>query len=281
MDLARDAALLSEPDRLFIYDRWRRLVSFLKPDAVTSVEELSAALAVSPATIRRDLAELDADGQLKRVRGGAVSTAGRAVQPAPGLSLRGQMHQSLSMVTNMRAKIAIGTYAAKMVADGEAVIIDGGTTTLQMAEQIGDARLTVLTTSVLIMNALFAMPNVRVVIAGGEIFREQSIILDPYGGGIVSKYSASKLFIGAQALSPRGLLQTDPLLVQNEQALIERSDQIIVLADSSKFEARGSMAVCGLDRIDVLITDEDIKPAHRALLESHEIDVVTVPISGP
>jgi DeoR family ulaG and ulaABCDEF operon transcriptional repressor len=81
-------------------------------------------------------------------------------------------------------------------------------------------------------------------ITGGEVFEEQKVILNPYGDSIINKFSASKIFIGAQAITEKGLLQTDPLLVHYEQDLIARAEEVIALADSTKFESRGSLVVC-------------------------------------
>lgn len=268
-------------NRLFIYDRWNRLVELLRPNSVTSVEQLAENLSVSAATIRRDLSDLDAAGRLKRVRGGAVAAVKAPVSAySPLGALEGQIGYDDARKHNRPAKQAIGQKAADLLEDGDAIIIDGGSTTLELAHAIQVKNLTVLTTSILIMNALLPRPDLRILIAGGEIFHEQGVVLNPYGNGIVSKYSATKIFIGAQAISSRGLMQTDPLLVHNEQELIERADQVIVLADSSKFGARASLSVCGLDRIDTIITDQGIPASARKMLEEFDVKVITVDLPG-
>ncbi|WP_206711205.1 DeoR/GlpR family DNA-binding transcription regulator [Aquisalinus flavus] len=272
-----------DEDRLFIHDRWNRIVDLLRVDSVTSVEQLADDLSVSAATIRRDLSELDAVGRLKRVRGGAVAASLDSAKPQMTSTLRtlqGQLGHADALKKNREAKLAIGRKAAELLDAGEAVIIDGGTTTLELANAIDVDSLTVLTTSILIMNALLLRPDLRVLIAGGEIFHEQSVVLNPYGNGIVSKYSATKIFIGAQAITSRGLMQTDPLLVHNEQELIERAEKVIVLVDSSKFGAKASLSVCGLDRIDVIVTDDGLAPEARRMLQDFDIEILTVPLAG-
>ena len=72
------------------------------------------------------------------------------------------------------------------------------------------------------------------------------------------------------------LLQTDPLLVHYEQDLINRAEEVIVLADSTKFEAKGSLSVCGLDRIDMVVTDDKISKRAYDMLKDNTIDVITV-----
>jgi len=124
------------------------------------------------------------------------------------------------------------------------------------------------------MNSLLGRPKLRILIAGGEVFQEQALVLDPYSHGIVEKFSATKLFIGAQAVTSHGLMQTDPLLVQNEQQLIARAEQVILLADSSKFDAKASLSVCGLDAVDIIITDNDLSKEARDLLLEHDIEII-------
>jgi len=260
-------------ERLFIYDRWTQLIQLLKPDLVTSVEELSEKLRVSKATVRRDLSELDAAGRLRRVRGGAVANSSDAILDSTA-RLMGQAGFDDSANANAQLKRAIGEKAAELLEPGDAVIIDGGSTTLELARNIGAMPLTILTTSIPILFALLGRPKLRVLITGGEVFQEQNIVLNPYGDGIVANFAPSKVFLGAQSLTRRGLMQTDPLLVQNEKELIAHADKIIVLADSSKFGAKGSLAVCGLDRISTVITDSGLSDQACNMLDSHDVEII-------
>ena len=102
-------------------------------------------------------------------------------------------------------------------------------------------------------------------------------MLNPYGDNIIDKFVATKIFLGAQAISDKGLLQTDPLLVHYEQGLIDRASEIIVLADSSKFQSKGSLIVCDLDTIDHIITDDAIESITVKILEAQNIKVTIVP----
>jgi len=264
----------TEEEKLFIHERWNRIIDMLHTTKVTSVEQFAGALAVSPATIRRDLNELHSAGRLQRVRGGAIAAKPNAAYNDPYFGLSGQLNQADTLSVNINEKRAIGKKAASMIDDNDSVIIDGGSTTVYMSQHIKAENLMVLTTSIPIMNSLLGRPKLRVLIAGGEVFQEQALVLDPYSHGIVEKFSATKLFIGAQAVTSRGLMQTDPLLVQNEQQLISRADKVILLADSSKFTAKGSLTVCGLDVIDTVVTDAGLPPDARKMLAEHDIDIV-------
>lgn len=264
----------NEGDKLYIHERWSRIIDMLHATKVTSVEQFSNSLKVSPATIRRDLNELHAEGRLSRVRGGAIAVDSKSTPRDPYFGLSGQLKQADTLEVHIAEKRAIGEKAASMIEDNDSIIIDGGSTTVNMTQHIKASNLMVLTTSIPIMTSLLGRPKIRILIAGGEVFQEQALVLDPYSHGIVDKFSATKLFIGAQAITPRGLMQTDPLLVQNEQQLISRADKVIVLADSSKFEAKASLSVCSLDKIDTVVTDTGLSSETKKMLLDNDIEVI-------
>jgi DeoR family ulaG and ulaABCDEF operon transcriptional repressor len=111
-------------------------------------------------------------------------------------------------------------------------------------------------------------------VPGGAVFREQNIILSPFEDDGINRYHATKLFMGAAAIGPRGLMQADVVLIQAEQKLMDKADQLIVLADSSKFRGSATFLVCGLDEIDIVITDAGLREADLELLKAHEVEVI-------
>jgi len=274
MDTSDQSINGNDGDKLYIHERWGLIINMLHATKVTSVDSFASALKVSPATIRRDLNELHSEGRLRRVRGGAIATEPNEALGDPYFGLSGQLSQADNLELNLAKKIAIGQKAASMIEDNDSIIIDGGSTTVHMTQHIEAANLMVLTTSIPIMTSLLGRPKLRILIAGGEVFQEQALVLDPYSHGIVNKFSATKLFIGAQAVTMRGLMQTDPLLVQNEQQLISRAEKVIVLADSSKFEAKASLSVCGLEAIDTVVTDSGLSENARKMLIDYDIEIV-------
>ncbi len=259
-------------------DRWKRIIDELSPDRVTSVDELTERLAVSPATIRRDLNELDELGYLLRVRGGAMRVESKnynakANAESRNDGLQGQSAFLDSAITHAGPKRAIARLALEYISPGLSMIIDGGTSTYTMAAMMPNEAYHVLTTSIPILQCLIDRSQVKVTLPGGEFFRKQSIILNPYEDGILQHFAAARMFIGAQSITKNGLLQTDTLLVQSERRLMERASEIIVLADSSKINAPASLSVCPLSQIDVLITDENIDPDAVEWLKAAGIDV--------
>lgn len=253
------------------HQRDAEITRLLQSHGFISFKQLCERLEASSATIRRDLERLETQGILERVHGGARLKGGARAAGTDRL-VGTTFEQNRSR--NAEAKAAIGRAAAKLCEQGEAIIVDGGTTTFQMCTFLANLDLQVLTNSLHIVNELLAQPGTRVSVPGGAIFREQNIVLSPFDDDGISRYHASKLFMGAAAIGPRGLMQADVVLIQAEQKLMDKADKLIVLADSSKFRTSASYAVCPLERIDVVITDEHIRDSEMQLLKQHDIDVI-------
>lgn len=239
-----------------------------------SFRELESKIAGSPATIRRDLERLAAEAKLIRVRGGAKSIGdGGANALDQSLHLAGvPFHENIGL--NRAAKEAIGQAAAALCQPGEGVMIDGGSTTLQMCPHLAGLNLQVLTNSLHIVSALINQAGTRVLVPSGAVFPEQSIILSVFGEDGMPRFHAPKLFMGAASIGPQGLMQADIVLVAAERRLIDRAEDIIVLADSSKFDAPSGNLVCGLDEIDVLITDGSLGAPFRMMLNDAGVRVI-------
>ena len=235
-------------------EREELILSLIGETGFVAYRDLEEKVAASPATIRRDLARLERDGTIQRVHGGARSVGNEKIQQGQPASLTGTpFAKSLEM--NLAQKQAIGKAAAMLVKRGEGIIIDGGTTTFQMCAHLGERNLQVLTNSLHIVNQLLQFTDTQVLVPSGPIFREQNIILAPAGEASMPNFHASKLFLGAAAVSTRGIFQSDAVRVGSQRRLLDAADEVILLVDSSKLEASSGAIVCELDRIDRLITD--------------------------
>lgn len=257
-------------------ERWRAILTALESGRVVTVRGLQARLKSSAATVRRDLSQLEAMGKLRRVHGGAESLT--AAEPH---QLVGQQAFDQSRGLNAPQKRAIARRAAELCSDGEPIIIDGGSTTFMMADFIRERPLQVLTNSFPIAESLFRGGRTRVLVPGGEIYREQNIILSPFDDGVLQSFNAARVFMGAQAVRSQGIMQSDPVLIQAEQKLIDQAEKLVVLVDSSKFRQVGSLILCPLKRIDVLITDTGIPRQSLDMLKAAGVEVLVVKPDGP
>ncbi|MEN9895043.1 MAG: hypothetical protein RIR97_895 [Pseudomonadota bacterium] len=249
-------------------ERHRIILSTVQEKPVVTVQELVDLTESSEATIRRDIAALHLQKRLRRVRGGA-----EAITPPQFVGLAGRPFR-VNETIHASQKRAIAREAASLCKDGEAIIINGGTTTWQMVNFLGSHRLQVFTNSFPIAEHLLHHTKNTVMVSGGMIYREQNIILSPFENDVTRNFYAQKMFMGAQGLGALGLMEADPLIIQAEQKLINQADELIVLVDSSKFRQRSSLILCRLDRISTVITDDGITDSERRMLEEAGVKLI-------
>lgn len=242
-----------------MHDRERAFVilNMLRQQPVVYVSQIVEATGASAASVRRDIARLVEGGQARRVHGGVERRGADDQQNAAPLATRAF---DVSQTLHGGAKRAIARAAVAMCADGEAIIINGGTTTFQMADFLRERHLKILTNSYPLAERLINESQNRVALPGGEVYREQKLIVSPFDDDAIQHYSASVMFMSAISIGPLGVIEGDPLIARAEAKLLRRAEKLVVLADSSKFARRGSLVVCPLARVDTLITD-DAAPA--------------------
>ena len=260
-------------------EREKLILETVNQRGFISFQDLEQRIAASPATVRRDLERMMIAGLLTRVRGGAKKNESKnAKRPAPdaGQHLTGVPFEE-NVNLHKAEKEAIGRTAATLCNAGEAVMIDGGSTTLQMCQHVRGLNLQVLTNSLRIVSTLLLQQGTRVLVPAGQVFPEQNIILAASSDDGMQRFHAPKLFMSAAAVGSAGLMQADIMLVGVERRLIDRADEIIVLLDSSKFDGPSGHIVCGLDEIDVLITDRGVSPRHAQMVQDAGVKLIVAP----
>ncbi|EAV45206.1 transcriptional regulator [Roseibium aggregatum IAM 12614] len=261
-------------DQMHEKERHRIILSAVQDRPVVTVQELVALTDSSEATIRRDIAQLHVQKKLRRVRGGAES-----IHPPQFVGLAGRPF-SVNETINIAQKRAIAQKAVELCEDGDAIIINGGTTTFQMVHPLATKRCQVFTNSFPIAEHLLKNSKNTIMLSGGVIYREQNIILSPFENDVTRNFYAKRMFMGAQGLGPLGLMEADPLLIQAEQKLIGQADELVVLVDSSKFRARSSLILCPLERISTVITDDGIPDSAASMLEQADIHLIVAETSA-
>ncbi|WP_044007560.1 DeoR/GlpR family DNA-binding transcription regulator [Jannaschia sp. CCS1] len=255
-------------------ERHNVILSAVQERSVVTVADFCALTGASEATVRRDINTLHTQDKLRRVRGGA-----EAITPPQFVGLAGR---TFAVNEAMRGpeKQAIARAAVELCDDGDAIIINGGTTTFQMVHPLAMRRMQIFTNSFPIAEHLLKHSKNTIMLSGGVIYREQNIILSPFDNDVTRNFAATRMFMGAQGLGPLGLMEADPMLIQAEQKLIGQADELVVLVDSSKFENRSSLVLCPLTRIDVVITDDGISDRAAAMLEAADIKLVVAQTSA-
>ena len=251
-------------------ERHRIIQSAVQSKPVVTVQEMVELTESSEATIRRDIATLHVQKKLRRVRGGAES-----INPPQFVGLAGRPF-SVNQTINIKQKQAIARAAVEMCADGEPIIINGGTTTFQMVHPLASRRMQVFTNSFPIAEHLLKNSKNTIMLSGGTIYREQNIILSPFDNDVTRNFYARRMFMGAKGVGPLGVMEGDPLIIQAEQKLIGQADELVLLVDSQKFEHRSSLVLCPLNRVDTIITDDGISDKAAAMIEASDVNLVVV-----
>ncbi|KTR05379.1 DeoR faimly transcriptional regulator [Aureimonas ureilytica] len=243
-------------------ERHRMILSAIEGRSVATVQDFAALTGASEATVRRDIALLDSQKKLRRVRGGA-----EALKQALPRAVSGESFGTLQ-TRNASQKLAIAREAARLCEDDSAIIINGGSTTFGMVHYLTGLRLQVLTNSFPIAEHLLQHSQCGVLLPAGAVYREQGLILSPFDADGIAHFRARRMFMGAQGISPLGFAESDPLIIQSEQRLMRQADELVILADASKFADRSSFIIAPLERADILITDERIDDRSAAMIES-------------
>lgn len=248
------------------HERHTKILELLRENGFVSVANLSRRLAVSQMTIRRDLADLQEMGLISRHHGGAAF-----------VSERGDSEWPLMLRTNefLEQKKKIGKVAAAYVKDGDVVILDGGTTTLQVARHLVQSRLTVMTNCLPILSLLSSRRNINLMSTGGTFYWDNQCFIGPAAVNAVKSINANIAFMGTSGLSLKsGMTNRKIAEAEVKRAMLEAAEKIILVMDSSKMN-RHTLATAGpLECIDILVTDDGLAPQDKAAIEARGVEVV-------
>lgn len=245
-------------------DRQRQIVELLRDRPFASVRELQEHFGVSAATVRRDIDKADEIGHARKVYGGVSAREGTA--PAAAFARPYDENRDLAV----DAKRAIASLAATLVDDGDSVIVNGGSTCFHLGVKLADRNIRMFTNSVPLIAYLGDHGQCALTIAGGEVHREPRVVYSPHER---CEFYASKYFVGAQGIGPEGLLESHPLMARSIEDLSQNADQVVVLADSRKFEIHARRMSLPFIRVSVFITDQNLSDTAAKVLENAGVDV--------
>jgi DeoR/GlpR family transcriptional regulator of sugar metabolism len=247
-------------------ERYQTIIDILAYKGSITVSELVERFEVSEMTIRRDLHVLERKGLLRRVHGGAISDRGRAFEP-PFLSRSND---------NTAEKRRIGKEAAKYINNGDSITLDVGTTTLEIAKHLADKQdLTIITPSFHIASLLADHPGIRLILTGGILRPGELSMVGHLAERVFQEFYIDKLFLGAGCVDfEAGLTEFNLEDTLVKKAMLRSAKEIILVADASKFNRVAFTAICPLDDISRIITDNSLDSQTIARLEEKDIEVV-------
>ena len=248
------------------------ILAEIRERAAVSADDLSRQFAVSLETIRRDLRGLQERGLLERVYGGATRPSGRSSEGS----------FAARSTRNITRKRAIAALAAALVEPDETIVIDVGTTALEVARALPTAfRGRVLTSSAPVAMELSARQGMEVLLCGGQIRPGDGACSGAHAEAFFAEFYADRAFLGSGGVHPvAGLTDYYPAEVIVRRAIIDHTAVTYVLADSSKLGVIAVRRVCPLDRLTAVLTDDEENDEAFAALAATDVTLLRASVSG-
>ena len=246
------------------HERRSRVLELIRVRGFVALEELVRELGVSESTIRRDLDALEQQGTARRTHGGVLY--------AGGLPRLGEFDERQTL--HWAAKRAIAARAAEVIADGETVLLDGGTTTYEVARHLVGRPLQVVTNSLPVANLFATESRTDLVLLGGYVSPRTGVCLGPYANELLSRLHVTTTVLSAAGIAEEGLFNAHLLLAETEQAMLRAAGRVIVVADSSKFGHRSLTLVSALDAVDVFVSDASLSDDWRRRIAAANAELI-------
>jgi DeoR/GlpR family transcriptional regulator of sugar metabolism len=251
------------------HERRGRLLDLIRVRGFAALEELVRELGVSESTVRRDLDALEEQGAAKRTHGGVLYAGGM-----PRLAEFDERQPA-----HWAAKRAIAARAAEVISDGETVLLDGGTTTYEVARLLVGRSLQVVTNSLPVANLFASESRSDLVLLGGYVSPRTGVCLGPYANELLGRLHVTTTVLSAAGIADEGLFNAHLLLAETEQAMLRAAGRVIVVADSSKFGRKSLTLVAPLAEIDAFVSDEGLTDDWKARISAAgpELIIAAIP----
>jgi DeoR family transcriptional regulator, fructose operon transcriptional repressor len=244
--------------------RRNRLIEMVRLHGFASLPELAKELGVSESTLRRDLERLEEQGPIRRIHGGALYAGDSPKLP----------HFDARQSAQWGLKKAIARRALVLVEDGDTLLLDGGSTTYELARLLVGQPLHVVTISLPVANLFARDTNSDLVFIGGNICPRTGVAQGPYADAMLAKLRVRKTILSTAGISEEGFFNNNLLLVETERAMMRAADEVIVVADSTKFGRSSLGHVCALGDVQHLVTDSRLNKKWRTALKTAGVDLL-------
>jgi DeoR family transcriptional regulator of aga operon len=263
----KKAKAVTERKERFTVSRRKKILERIKETGEVLVSRLSKEFNVSEVTIRNDLEHLERKNLLVRARGGAIHTENH-VGIDQRIAEKNKLHAT--------EKAAIGKKAASLINDGDTIIIDSGTTTAEIVKHLdGIKHLSVITNALNITNLLMAHPSVNVIIPGGYLRQNAMSLVGPLAEKNLRNFFVDKVFLSTDGFDTKQGIYTPNIDEAHlNEIMIDITEEVILVTDSSKFKRKSLALICGLDKIKKVVTDKGIPSDDKKRLEDAGVEVL-------
>jgi DeoR/GlpR family transcriptional regulator of sugar metabolism len=236
----------------------------IRQHGFVSIPDLRDALDVSESTIRRDLELLEENGEAKRTHGGVFSTGPSASVRQFGSRSGGQWEK----------KRSIAIAASSQIEDHETILLDGGSTTYELARQLVGRPLQIVTNSLPVANLFASSDSVDLVLLGGAVHHKTGVTLGSYANDMLRSLNVQKAFLSVAGINQKGFFNSNMLLVETERTMMQCADQTIIVADSSKFGRSSLARLCDWSQVHTLVSDDGLGMDWRGLTEVAKVQLL-------
>jgi DeoR family fructose operon transcriptional repressor len=237
------------------------ILQVIEQQGFVSLHELVSRLGASESTVRRDLEYLDGIGQIRRTRGGAAYT-GDSITPFEE-----------RRAAALPEKQWIGRVVAELIPQGETILLDGGTTTLEVARCLAGKSLQVVTNSLPIANLLAQHASIELILIGGYLYPRTGVALGPLATAALAELHVPRLIMGTGGITEKGLFNSNTLLVESERLMLQAAEEVWVVADSSKFGRSALAYLCELSKVTRMIVDGGLSDHWRDVIRGAGIEL--------
>jgi DeoR family transcriptional regulator, fructose operon transcriptional repressor len=246
---------------MLVEERRQRVLDLVSERGFIALTDLAQSIDVSESTLRRDLDYWHKQGMLRRTHGGAIFVGDAATLPA-------LEERSASQLDEKRA---IARTAAARIQDGDTILLDGGTTTLEVARLLVGRSLQIVTNSLPIANLFAASRETDLVILGGYVYPKTGVALGPLTVRMMEDIHVHQLIMSCGGITSKGLFNSNLLLVETQRQMMRCADEVVVVADHTKIGRQALAFLCNLADIDTLIVDNQLNAAQRELLRQNDV----------
>jgi DeoR/GlpR family transcriptional regulator of sugar metabolism len=252
--------------------RRARMLDVIRQQGFVSIPELRDSLEVSESTIRRDLESLEESGEARRTHGGVFYTG--------SVTTVRQFQRGNPNDGAWDKKRAIALEAAKLVSDHDTVLLDGGSTTYELAKQLVGRPLQIVTNSLPVANLFSASDSVDLVILGGAIHNRTGVTHGPFTDQMLETINVQKAFLSVAGVNEKGFYNSNLLLVETERCMMRSADRTIIVADSTKFGRSSLARMLEWNQVDTLVVDEDLSTLWRDRIDELDTNLILAPLNN-
>jgi DeoR family transcriptional regulator, fructose operon transcriptional repressor len=245
-------------------ERQLRVQELFSTEEFVDLNDLCEKLNASRSSVRRDLIELEKNGVIRRVHGGAIS-----------LQTRDEVLDFRSLSSSKREeKARIGKAAARLIEDGQTVILGGGSTAVEVARNLLNRPIQVITNSIPVAQVFWDCKEVEVTLTGGYLYPRLGIQLGAICERMLNGITADVLVMGVRGISKSGLSDTNSLIVGSIRKMVEVARKVIIVADHTKFGRDSMVHLADLKELDIVVSDAGLPNDYEDLLRDNEVECI-------